>query len=277
MNWFEKFLTAIALLFEGGEYRIQPYGAFHLIWLAAAVLGCIAAVIFFRDISARAMRITLTVTGFTLILLEVYKQLVFSYAAGGAWTYQWHAFPFQFCSTPMYIMPLAGLLKNGKLRDMCMSYLATFSVMAGLIVMLFAGGVFNTASVGVCIQTMVHHSSMLIVGVLILANDRRKLGVKYWLKSLPVFAALYVIAFIINAAVYYGVPGAGADMYYISPYVITEGIFLATALKTVLLDNNLYFIYPILYFIVFSLLSLAAVYSAKGITAVGGKLRRTQE
>lgn len=272
MNAFEKFITKIALLSGDGSYPIAPYGAFHLLFLAATIIACVLVVLFFRDISERAMRIVLTSVGFGLILFEVYKQLVFSYATTGEWIYQWFAFPFQFCSTPMYVMPFAGLLKSGKLRDMCMSYLSTFTLIAGLTVMLFVGGVFNTASVGVCVQTMVHHSAMVIVGVLVLANDRRKLGISYWLKSLPPFVLLFVMAFLMNIIVYHaGIPGV--DMYYISPYTVTEGIFLVSDLKTWALDNNVYFLFPIVYMAAFALLALGAVYAGKGVALLGQKKR----
>ena len=59
-----------------------------------------------------------------LLLFEVYKQLNFSYT--NHWHYRWYAFPLQFCSTPMYVALLAGLIKPGKVQNALYAYLATF-------------------------------------------------------------------------------------------------------------------------------------------------------
>ena len=57
-----------------------------------------------------------------------------SYEDGLSYNYAWYAFPWQFCSTPMYIGLLAGLSK-GKLHDHFCAYLATFALFAGTAVM----------------------------------------------------------------------------------------------------------------------------------------------
>lgn len=277
MNAFEKFLIAIALLTSSGENAVPVYGVFHLCFLAAAVTGCVLVCVFCRNLSEKALRIIITVTGFVLILLEVYKQLVFSYALYGTWRYDWGSFPFQFCSTPMYIAPFAGLLRNGRFRDMCMSYLSTFSLTAGFIVMVFAGGVFETPSLGVAVQTMVYHGAMLVLGVLILANDRKRLGIKYWLKSLPLFCGLFVLAYLFNVIFYYAMPGVYIDLYYISPFYISQGLPVATDVKTVLTGAGVGFLYPVIYLILFAGVSLAAVYLAKWLFALCVKLQNKKQ
>ena len=46
------------------------------------------------------------ISGFIMLIFEIYKQVIFTYQVGH---YQWYAFPFQFCSTPMYLYIIYGL------------------------------------------------------------------------------------------------------------------------------------------------------------------------
>lgn len=266
MEAFENFLTAIALLTPDGGKAVSPYGAFHLVFFALSVAGAAVVCIFCRNISEKKLRIILTATGFSLIALEIYKQLVLSYAVDGHWSYAWYAFPFQFCSTPMYVMPAAGLIKNGKLRDMLMSFLGTFSIVAGLSVMMFVGGVFDTPSLGVSIQSMLCHGSMIVIGALVLACERKKLGIRYWASALPVFLSLMLVAVIADIIMYFALPaGMIFDMFYLSPYVISPNIAVVTQLREAL-SGGLYFIYLFTYAAGFSLLALGITAAAKLIS-----------
>ena len=61
-----------------------------------------------------------------LMALEVVKQLYVSYTpASDTWKYDWHHFPFQFCSTPMYVMLFASLCRKGKLYDMATAFISS--------------------------------------------------------------------------------------------------------------------------------------------------------
>ena len=79
------------------------------------------------------------ITALVVILLEIYKQINYTFSYEGAITfdYQWYAFPFQFCSTPMYVGLLVGLFRKGKIHDALCAYLATYAVFAGLCVMIY--------------------------------------------------------------------------------------------------------------------------------------------
>ena len=180
------------------------YGPFHLISLAIMVGLIVLIFIFGREkkVSDRAFRIIAIGVSLLLILFEVYKEIVFAYdPATNTWSYPWHAFPFQFCSTPMYILLIAGIAKPGKVREFCCDFLGTFGLLAGLLVMLMPGDVFHTTSVGVSIQTMVHHGLMVVMGVFVWVSGRAKPKFSSAFKALAVFSILVAIAFALNEIV----------------------------------------------------------------------------
>ena len=160
-------------------------------------------------------------TAVLVTVLEVYKQInySFSYGNGITFDYQWYAFPFQFCSTPMYIGLLAGFWKKGRVHHAACAYLATYAVFAGTCVMLYPSTVF-IGTVGINIQTMVCHGSMIVIGVYLLYTGYVKAEHKTVLKALPVFAICVALAVIMNELAHRTglLERETFDMFFISPY-----------------------------------------------------------
>jgi len=197
------------------------FGWFHILWLTLSFLALIPLLRFPKLQSDNHIRRVVLVTAIIVIVLEIYKQINYSFSSsnGFAFDYQWYAFPFQFCSTPMYIGLLAGLTKKGKFHDSLCAYLATYAVFAGTAVMLYPGDVF-IETVGINIQTMICHGSMITIGIYLYATGHVKLEHKTILQALPVFAAMLGLALIMNETVYHsGILGDEEfNMFYISPY-----------------------------------------------------------
>jgi hypothetical protein len=198
-----------------------PYGWFHLLWLALTVAATVFLCVRCRKAgSEKVRRLVLGVT-VTVLLLELYKQVnySFSYENGITFDYQWYAFPFQFCSTPMYVGLLAGLTKKGKLHEAANAYLATYAVFAGVCVMLYPTTVF-ISTIGINIQTMFCHGSMIVVGVYLLCSGCVKLEHKTILKAIPVFTVCVGLACVMNELAYRTglLERETFDMFFISPY-----------------------------------------------------------
>ena len=194
-----------------------PYGWFHLLWLAITVGSAILLCMLRPNPKKTVLAVAITV-----IILEIYKQVNYSFSYEGGKIladYQWYAFPFQFCSTPMYVGLLAGLTKPGKFHDTLCAYLATFAVFAGGAVMLLPGDVF-ISTIGINIQTMICHGSMVSVGVYLLQSGYVKREHKTILKALPLFAVCVLIAAIMNDMAYLtGLLKTDVfNMFFISPY-----------------------------------------------------------
>jgi hypothetical protein len=178
-----------------------PYQSFEQSWFH--YLACIIIIIFsyisFRYIkngSPQRVKKYVLIIGIILLTFEAYKQLIMNYQAG--WSYQWYIFPFQFCSTPMYVALLAGLIKPGKFQNTLYSFLATYGLFAGAAVLIYPNDVFIHL-IGINIQTMVHHGAMTVMGLTLLVNVV-KLEHKIIFKASSVFIVLLIMAMIMNAA-----------------------------------------------------------------------------
>ncbi len=193
------------------------FGWFHLVAWAIVIGLCILLILTRKSDSEKRSRIVLLTFSITAIVLEVYKQVLFAY--NNNWQYEWYAFPFQFCSTPLYVALIAGLVKEGKFRDALMSFLGTFGLFAGLAVMVFPGDVFMKY-IGINIQTMVVHGGMVVVGIYCIISKRSKPTIKNFFTGVLVFVCLAAIADIMNIIVYHSgvLHGATFNMFYISPY-----------------------------------------------------------
>ena len=194
------------------------YGWFHIVSLLVTAAAMVLLCRYSKKLQPRKV---VLITAIVVSLLEIYKQInySFSYTDGIHFDYQWYAFPFQFCSTPMYIGLLAGLTKKGKLHDCACAYLATYAVFAGVCVMLYPATVF-IGTVGINIQTMICHGSMIVVGVYLLYTGYVRVTHKTILKAIPVFVVCVALACVMNEIAYRtGLLEAETfDMFFISPY-----------------------------------------------------------
>ncbi len=198
------------------------YGWFHLLFFALSVAAGIWLCYAVRDADGRFVRRFLTVTAIVVIVLEVYKQINYTFHYDGSSItadYQWYAFPFQFCSTPMYISLLAGVIPNKKWHSSLCAYLGTFALFAGLCVMFYPAQVF-ISTIGINIQTMICHGLMITVGIFLLGSGYVKAEHRTICKAIPVFAACMAIAFVMNEIAHLSglLETETFNMFFISPY-----------------------------------------------------------
>lgn len=200
----------------------QPYSSFanswfHYLSLLITFISFILFFKYFKKSETKNIKKVLLITGIVMIVLEIYKQVIFTYQAND---YQWYAFPFQFCSTPMYLFTIYGLSKNRKLDKYLLSFLATFTAFAGLAVMLYPVSVFVT-TVGINIQTMVHHGLMMAVGFALLLT-KIKFNYKTILRASIVFIILMATAYLLNTLFDVFINDGTFNMFFISPEFGTE-------------------------------------------------------
>lgn len=212
------FLENVLRILDAEMTKPTLYGWFHILSLVLTVLATVLLCRYGKKCSPRKVVLAVAVM---VTLLEVYKQInySFSYENGITFDYQWYAFPYQFCSTPMYVGLLAGLTRKGRVHHAACAYLATYSVFAGVCVMLYPATVF-IRTIGVNIQTMICHGSMIVVGAYLLYSGYVKLEHKTILRALPVFAVCVGLAVVMNEVAYrVGLLETETfDMFFISPY-----------------------------------------------------------
>lgn len=219
MNLFEKLLIALQIHMPKPTF----YGWFHLLSILLCLTGTIVIISLARNVNEKSFRRIVLVCWLTVAILEIAKQLIGSVNnenGQAVWSYSWHTFPFQLCSTQLYLLPFVVWLKDCKFRDSIISFLATFSLFGGLLVYIYPRDVF-TSSVYFNIQTMIHHGTQIVLGIYFLVYYRQRLNWRYFAHSLPVFAVLLAIAMFFNILIYQTVliyNGQVMNMFYISPY-----------------------------------------------------------
>lgn len=205
--------------------RPPLYGWYHLLWwgiaFAAAWLLCRLHQRS-RDPALFARRVVFY-TAVTVAFFEVLHHMNYHLIwADGAVRVrmQWYAFPFQFCSTPMYVGLLTGLFRQGRVHDSLCAYLATYAVFAGGCVMVYPGDVFTDRLV-TNIECMVCHASMLTEGIFLYSSGHVKAEKRTLLRAMPVFAVCAGIAIVLNEIAFRsGLIAAGHtfNMFFFSPY-----------------------------------------------------------
>lgn len=204
----------------------QSYGPYHLTCVALVILTAIILIATLKNAKDKTVRIITAIVWIVMVLFEIGKQLLFSVHmdASGAfiWDYRWHYLPFQFCSSPLYILPFVAFAKEGKLRDAAIVFLATFSFFAGTCVMVFPGDVFLWYDF-INVQTMVHHGIQIFFGAYLAFRYRDKLNFKNLVKATAVFTILCIIALALDVAAYHLFPIWDIpeifNMFFISPYL----------------------------------------------------------
>lgn len=211
-----SFWQSVLCFLDTAMEKPLPYGWFHITWIALSLLAIIPLWRY-----AKNPRRVVFVTAVIVFILEIYKQInySFSYTDSITFDFQWYAFPFQFCSTPMYVGLLAGIIKKGKVHESLCAYLATYALFAGVSVMVYPNDVF-ISTIGINVQTMICHGSMITVGIYLMCSGYVPLKHKTILKAMPVFAVNVALAAVMNEIAYRSglLETETFNMFFISPY-----------------------------------------------------------
>ena len=215
-----SFLNNILIFLDSDMTEPTMYGWFHIMFLILLVLSILIVKFKYNKLENNKIKKILLICSLVCITLEVYKQINFSFNYDSLhtwWSYQWYAFPFQFCSTPMYVALIAALTKNSKIEKAFYTFLATYGVIAGISVMLYPSTVF-VDTIGINIQTMIHHSMMVFMGTFLIINNKIGYNFKSLLNGTIVFVICVLIALIMDISTYYLNIDGGLAMFFISPF-----------------------------------------------------------
>lgn len=183
-------------------------------------------------------------TGLFLILTEIYKQILVTYHYN--WEYHYYIFPFQLCAMPMYISFLIPFIKNDKVKDYFMSFMAQYSMIGGLAVMLYQNSVLTREDYSLNVHTIIWHLILIAIGVFCASysnygvTNYKNMLEKYRSGSI-VFIVVVIIAEILNLLIVlnhgYNEYTEGGNLFYISMFMYNLNIPI---LKTVLAELGRY-------------------------------------
>ena len=171
---------------------------------------------------------------------------------------------------PLYVGMLTGLVKNKRVKESLYAFLATYALFAGVCVMVYPVTVF-VSSIGINIQTMFCHGSMVVIGCYLLYSGKVKLHIQTLWKALPVFAAGVGIAVILNEIAYYSglLETDTFNMFFVSPHCEPHLPVYSLVQQVVPFPWCL-----IIYIAAFTLAAGVILYLAKGVAHMANYIRK---
>jgi len=223
MNIFEKVLYMLQAEME----EPKPWGWFHLMWILLVVIVLVILFKFKNKYSDKQLKIVLGVYGIIALILEVLKQLIWSFNYDHItnivnWDYQWYAAPFQLCTTPIFVSIICLFLKNNKIRNALLSYMAFVTILGGFTTIILPESCL-TSDILINIHTMWLHCGSFAVSVYLMMSGSVEINKKNLKDAFIVFLVFVMLAEILNIGIYNSgiLNGETFNMFYISPYFIS--------------------------------------------------------
>jgi len=268
MNSFEKILSFL----QGEMSEPKAFGLFHILWLILVVISIIILYKNKKNYNGKQLKKVLAFYGLIALILEVLKQLIWSFNYDAitntiTWDYQWYAFPFQLCTTPIFVSLICIFLKKGKIREYLLSYMAYITILGSISTMIMPDSCFTT-DILVNIHTMWLHLGSFVVSVYLLMSGEVKINIKNLMQAIIVFLIFVIIANNMNIIVYnLGVlNGEEFNMFYISPYFQSS-----LPVFDVIQRNVPYIVYLLIYIFALSLGGFIICFVSKIIRKISKK------
>lgn len=214
-------------------WRMEPpqlFGSFHIAAsLITAVLAVLAAVFFARhaDIE-KNVRKTLVLTGWLLLILEVYKQYFLYYIVNEGAFDCWF-FPFQLCSMPMYLCMLLPFLKDES-RVTLMTFMGGYIFISATATLIYPEDILRPY-ISLTVHGFIWHGLLLFMSLLIIFTGCTDAGPRGLRGSAVLFVIQCIIALNINIvaepvmpairAAHPSVTHDWAAMFYLNPFHVS--------------------------------------------------------
>jgi len=223
MNIFEQILHVL----EGKMETPKVFGWFHIMCLTIVFVVIILLYRNKKNNDEKQLKRVLGTYAFIALILEILKQLIwtFNYNVETGiviWDYKWYAFPFQLCTTPIYVCIITLLLKKCKVRDYLLSYIAYITILGSVTTAITPYSCL-VSDILVNIHTMWLHLGSLAVSVYLLMTEQVKIDKKNLQMAIFTFLIFVGIAETLNVVIYNSglLNGEVFNMFYISPYFIS--------------------------------------------------------
>ena len=259
MSLFEKFI----LLLQKEMDTPKSYGWFHLLCIGIMILFIIILYRRRNNHNEKQLKTILGVYGIIALLLETLKQISWSFNFDSVtnfviWDYEWYSFPFQLCTTPIFVSVMCLFLKDNKIRKSLLSYMAFITILGSIATMIIPDSCF-TSDILVNIHTMWLHLGSFVVSVYLLFTNEVKLNIRNLESSFIVFVSFVGVAMFLNLFIYNidVLNGETFNMFYISPYFISS-----LPIFDVIQENTPYLLFLIIYILAITFGSFIVCYSS---------------
>ncbi len=219
-----EFWVNLLTFLQSTMTRPHSYGWFHFMWVGIIVLATTLLCLRFRNADDRTFRRIVLILWVAMVLFETHKQLMYTFSVSDGiivGDYQWYAFPYQLCGTPLFVLPVVIWGKDGHLRDAVMAFICFFSFFGGLVTYVYPEDVF-ISEIGINVQSMFHHGMQIVLGIFTAVHLRHRFNRSLYYKGAVAFVALCASALVMDVSMYHILKGCGIDetfnMFYISPY-----------------------------------------------------------
>lgn len=207
---------------------LKAYGFFHFFFVILTIIFCYIIYKFADKHTEQDVVKVVFCIGLIFLFLEVFKQLFYNDFKGGWKEYSWGYFPFQLCSTPLYLCLLTPLFK-GRFRHAIYSFLGFVSFIAGITVMVIADTVIID-EVAISVQSLLWHGTQCVLGVYLCKTQNYGQNLHEVIPGLLVFLCLTITAVFMNYAfeVIKNMHNLNDsfNMFYISPYYKSDVLIL---------------------------------------------------
>ena len=210
MNIIESFMHSLAQPMTPPSAYSTP----HIILIVVGLTVCFSLAFLLRKLGERGNRILILTFASILILSEVFKQLFLYYVTNDN-SICWGEFPFQMCSLPMYLCPIAIFTKNEKLRRAAYGFMMCFNLLGGFAGMFEPSGIFLN-QVPLTIHAVAWHVSLVFLGLYIMFSGRAGREWKEFADVVKMFLVCCFIAFAINTLIGITV-GDNVNMFFVGP------------------------------------------------------------
>ena len=206
----ESFFHSVAVSMEVPA----AYGLFHLLLVVIGFSSCGFLAWKLRKAGEKTVNWILFACGMALALSEVFKQFFYYYViADGA--YHWGEFPFQLCSTPMYMCLIVPFVREGRFRRAMYSFMVLYNLLGGAISFAEPSGLFHDY-VFLTIHSCVWHMLLVFVGLLICFAKRGGTSLRDYVDATRLFVVLCAVAFAMNCFVQMGLEKK-MNMFFVGP------------------------------------------------------------
>lgn len=206
----------------------KAWGWFHLMWVALIVVLIFILYKLKDKYGEKQLKWVIGTYGIVALILEITKQLIWTFdynAVTNTFTadFQWYAFPFQLCTTPIFVCVLALFMKRTKIRLSLLSYMAFVTILGSFMTVIIPDDCL-VETILINIHTMWLHCGSLVVSIYLLMSGAVKINKQNFKLAIGVFIVFVVLAQILNIGVYNsGILGDETfNMFYISPYFISS-------------------------------------------------------